>query len=136
MALRHGQADLQLPSSGMHSTRHTVIGGNGYAEGGARVALLPSESGIGNNQLVAPVRAQVNRYLESHGGKFPDGELVLVSGGGNDLYAQFSAVCWHTDDNGLGAGNTTLDIATAQVAKAAQAEVDMIKQMRARPARA
>lgn len=32
----------------------TVVGGNGYAEGGARVSQLPSESGVGNNQLVAP----------------------------------------------------------------------------------
>lgn len=112
----------------------TVIGGNGYAEGGARVAMLPSESGIGNNQLVAPVRAQVNRYLQTHD-KFPDDGLVLISGGGNDIYAQFSAVCWHTDDNNLGAGNTTLDIATAKIAEAAQAEVDMIRQMRSKGAR-
>ncbi|GGH64249.1 acylhydrolase [Comamonas phosphati] len=112
----------------------TVIGGNGYAEGGARVAMLPSESGIGNNQLVAPVRAQVNRYLQTHD-KFPDDGLVLISGGGNDIYAQFSAVCWHTDDNNLGAGNTTLDIATAKIAEAAQAEVDMIRQIRSKGAR-
>lgn len=111
----------------------TVIGGNGYAEGGARVAALPSESGIGNNQLVAPVRAQVNRYLQTHG-RFSDGELVLISGGGNDIYAQFSAVCWHTDDNGLGADNTTIDIATAKIAEAAQAEVDMIRQIRSKGA--
>lgn len=112
----------------------TVIGGNGYAEGGARVAMLPSESGIGNNQLVAPVRTQVNRYLQTHG-KFPDDGLVLVSGGGNDLYAQFSAVCWQTDDNNLGAGNTTIEIASAKIAEAAQAEVDMIRQMRSKGAR-
>lgn len=111
----------------------TVIGGNGYAEGGARVAMLPSESGIGNNQLVAPVRAQVNRYLQAHD-RFPDNELVLISGGGNDVYAQFSAVCWHTDDNGLGAGNTTIDIATAKIAEAAQAQVDMLRQIRSKGA--
>jgi len=112
----------------------TVVGGNGYAEGGARVAMLPSESGIGNNQLVAPVQDQVNRYLQTHQ-KFGDNELVLLTGGGNDIYAQFSAVCWHTDDNNLGAGNTTLDIATAQIAAAAQAEVDIVKQIRANGAK-
>lgn len=109
----------------------TVIGGNGYAEGGARVAMLPSESGIGNNQLVAPVRDQVKRYLQTHATGFGPNELVLVTGGGNDIYAQFSAVCWHTDDNNLGAGNTTLDIATAQISAAAQAEVTLVQQIRA-----
>ncbi|MFT3812066.1 MAG: SGNH/GDSL hydrolase family protein [Acidovorax sp.] len=109
----------------------TVIGGNGYAEGGARVAMLPSESGVGNNQLVAPVRDQVQRYLQTHAAGFGPNELVLVTGGGNDIYAQFSAVCWHTDDNNLGAGNTTLDIATAQITAAAQAEVALIRQIRA-----
>lgn len=112
----------------------TVIGGNGYAEGGARVSMFPSESGIGNNQLVSPVREQVDRYLEAHE-RFGSRELVLVSGGGNDLYAQFSAVCWNTDDNNLGPGNTTLDIATDQISEAANAMVSIVQRMRTAGAR-
>ena len=107
----------------------TVLGGNGYAEGGARVAQLPSESGIGNNQLVAPVRTQVQHYLDAHGA-FPASELVIVSGGGNDSYAQFSAICWHTDDNGVGAGNTTVASATAAIAQAANDQVALVKRIK------
>ncbi|MDM0111697.1 SGNH/GDSL hydrolase family protein [Variovorax sp. J22R133] len=111
----------------------TVIGGNGYAEGGARVDALPSESGIGNNQLVAPVSQQVNRYLAAHS-KFPSNELVIVDGGGNDTYAQFSAVCWGTEDNGPGTGYggtnaTTLAIATSQIEAAANAQVANIRKI-------
>lgn len=95
-----------------------VLGGNGYAEGGARVARLPSQSGIGNNRLVAPVASQLERYLASQGG-FASDQLVIIDGGTNDVYAQFSAMCWGTDDNGLGAGKTTLAIADRELARAA-----------------
>ena len=104
----------------------TVLGGNGYAESGARVAMLPSESGVGNNQLVAPVKQQIANYLAAKG-KFTAGELVIVDGGTNDTYAQFSALCFGTDDNGLGADNTTVRIADDQIAAAANAQVDNIK---------
>lgn len=107
----------------------TVIGGNGYAEGGARVSQLPSESGVGNNQLVAPVSQQVSRYLASNG-SFPLNQLVIIDGGSNDTYAQFDAICFGGDDNQIGAGNTTLAIATAAISKAANdllAQVKLIK---------
>jgi phospholipase/lecithinase/hemolysin len=107
----------------------TVLGGNGYAEGGARVADYPSESGIGNNALVAPVSQQVARYLATNG-RFPGNELVIVSGGGNDTYAQFSAMCWNTDDNRTGPGKTTLDVATAAIAKAANDHVATIRRIK------
>ena len=103
----------------------TVIGGNGYAEGGARVTRLPSESGIGNNQLVAPVATQVSHYLTAHG-SFPGGQLVILGGGGNDVFAQFSALCWGTDDNGAGSGNTTIASATANVTQAAKGLVTQL----------
>ena len=112
----------------------TVVGGNGYAEGGARVAKRPSVSGVGNNQLVAPVREQVEQYLASHD-RFPKDSLVLVSGGANDIYAQFSTLCWDTDENNLGPGNTTHDIAAANIAETAQSVVAMIEQIRASGAR-
>ncbi len=103
-----------------------VLGGNGYAESGARVAMLPSQSGVGNNQLVAPVKQQIANYIAANG-KFSDNELVVVDGGTNDTYAQFSALCFGTDDNGLGAGNTTLLIADEQITAAANAQLDNIK---------
>jgi len=111
----------------------TDLGGNGYAEGGARVAAFPSESGVGNNQLVAPVASQVTRYLDTHA-RVGAHELVLIDGGGNDSYAQFSALCWGTDDNQLGAGNTTDAIADAQIEQAAHAQVDNVKRLLARGA--
>jgi outer membrane lipase/esterase len=89
----------------------TALGGNGYAEGGARVATRPSESGVGNNQLVAPLTDQVDRYLATNQ-SFPADQLVLMSAGTNDTYAQFSALCWHTDDNNVGPRNITLASAT------------------------
>lgn len=100
----------------------TVVGGNGYAEGGARVVDFPSQSGIGNNRLVAPVTTQLDNYLAQHA-RFPKDMLVVIGGGGNDAYAQFSAVCWGTDENGLGPGNTTLAAANAAIDKAANAQV-------------
>lgn len=106
----------------------TVVGGNGYAEGGARVAAFPSESGVGNNLLVAPVSTQIDNYLATHA-KVGAHELVVVDGGGNDTYAQFSAICWGTDDNQLGSLNTTLAIANAQIEAAAQAQVANVKRL-------
>ena len=106
----------------------TVLGGNNYAEGGARVVAFPSQSGIGNNMLVAPVTQQVNSYLTTHD-KFPATELVIVDGGGNDTYAQFSAMCWGTDDNQIGAGNTTLTLATNAIVDAANAQVANVRKI-------
>ena len=106
----------------------TVLGGNGYAEGGARVVDLPSQSGVGNNQLVAPVTAQLDRYLAQHS-RFADDTLVVIGGGGNDAYAQFSAVCWGTDENGLGLGNTSMAAATAAIEKAANTQVANVKRI-------
>ena len=107
----------------------TVLGGNGYAEGGARVASYPSQSGIGNNQLVAPIKVQIDNYIAAKQ-RFAAGSLVVIDGGGNDTYAQFSAVCWGTDENGLGPGNTTLAIATERVAQAARDQVANVRKLK------
>lgn len=107
-----------------------VIGGNGYAEGGARVAHLPSQSGIGNNRLVAPVASQLERYLASNGRFSPD-QLVIIDGGTNDIYAQFSAMCWGTDDNGIGAGKTTQAIADREVERAATELIAVVEKAKA-----
>ena len=113
----------------------TVLGGNGYAEGGARVSQYPSQSGVGNNQLVAPVAQQVTNYLSVHS-SFGAKELVVIGGGANDTYAQFDALCWGGDDNNIGAGNTTLAIATAAVAQAANDLVAQVKRIRSKGANA
>ena len=90
----------------------------------------PSESGIGNNQIVAPISRQITSYLASHA-KFPASELVVLDGGGNDTYAQFSSVCWGTDDNGpgTGSGNTTIAGATSEIMTAAYAQVANIQRI-------
>jgi len=111
----------------------TVLGGNGRAEGGARIARRPSQSGIGNNALVAPVREQVQTYLAQNG-TFAAGELVVIGGGGNDTYAQFSALCWGSDVNGTGEGSTTPDSAAAAIAEAANAQVALVRQIKERGA--
>ncbi|WP_027476229.1 SGNH/GDSL hydrolase family protein [Curvibacter gracilis] len=69
-----------------------VVGGNDYAEGGARVALLPGVSALGRNDDVTPVRAQISARLAQ--GPMGSHELVLLAAGGNDLYAQFDAAFW------------------------------------------
>lgn len=69
-----------------------VLGGNGYAEGGARIALLPGVSAVGKNADVTPVRAQISARLAR--GPIAKDELVLLAAGGNDLYAQFDAAFW------------------------------------------
>lgn len=112
----------------------TVLGGNGYAEGGARIAQLPSESGIGNNQVVAPVAQQVSNYLGTHTG-FAANELVIIGGGSNDTYAQFNAICWGGDDNGVGVGNTTMASASTHIAKAANDLLAQVARVRSNGAK-
>lgn len=69
-----------------------VVGGNDYAEGGARVALQPGVSALGRNDDVTPVRAQISARLAQ--GPMAKDELVLLAAGGNDLFAQFDAAFW------------------------------------------
>lgn len=108
-----------------------TIGGNGYAEGGARIAQYPMQSGVGNNNIVSSVSDQVNRYLAANDGRFPSNHLSIIGGGSNDTYAQFADLCWHYDNNGLGVGQTTIDIATQAVAVAARTQVENVKRIKA-----
>lgn len=109
----------------------TVLGGNGYAEGGARIVQYPMQSGVGNNSVVSSVSDQVDRYLAAHNARFPANHMVIIGGGGNDTYAQFADLCWHYDNNMLGVGKTTLDIATEAIAAAARKQVDNVKRIQA-----
>lgn len=76
---------------------------------------------------------QVSRYLASNA-SFPPSHLVLIDGGTNDIYAQFDAICFGSDTNRIGAGNTTLDIATAAVSKAANDLLAQVKLVKAKGA--
>jgi outer membrane lipase/esterase len=58
--------------------------GTNYAEGGARVAV-PRPNAPGNLSR-RPVTAQVNDFL-TNDGKLGRGSLVIISGGGNDVFA-------------------------------------------------
>ncbi|MFD1710073.1 hypothetical protein FVQ98_02460 [Ottowia sp. GY511] len=116
-----------IASAGVGTAR--VLGGNGYAEGGARVARFPSQSGVGNNDVVAPVAQQVERYLSQHG-RFAADQLVVIDGGSNDLYAQLSDLCWGTDSNGRGAAAPTQAAADAAVDEAANALVSAVKRIK------
>ncbi|MGB3698487.1 MAG: SGNH/GDSL hydrolase family protein [Gordonia sp. (in: high G+C Gram-positive bacteria)] len=117
-----------IASAGKGTAR--VIGGNGYAEGGARVALQPSQSGIGGPFTVAPVRDQITRYLSVHK-RFRSRQLVIVDGGTNDLYAQFADLCLGTDNNGLGKGGTTRAVADRAVRQAATDLAAQVRRIRA-----
>ena len=66
-------AALGLPLSGQPS----LLGGNDYAFGGARVAT----DGAG---LPPSVLAQQNLFLSSHGNVAPSSALYVLAGGGND----------------------------------------------------
>lgn len=68
---------------GLPLTPH-VAGGTNYAEGGARVAT-PRPDAPGNEPRT-PVVNQVDHFLAG-GGTFNKGDLVIIQGGGNDVFA-------------------------------------------------
>lgn len=68
---------------GLPLTPH-VAGGTNYAEGGARVAT-PRPDAPGNEPRT-PVVNQVDNFLAG-GGTFDAGDLVIIQGGGNDVFA-------------------------------------------------
>lgn len=69
-------------SGGFTVTTPTPLGGFGYAQGGARVALQP---GINNPTLsTVPIATQMQNYLTAHA-SFNANQLVLIQGGANDV---------------------------------------------------
>jgi outer membrane lipase/esterase len=71
-----------------------VIGGLGYAQGGARVTQSPGVGrtpsgapGIPVESAALPVRDQISAHLSR--GRVPRSQLVLVLAGDNDLFYQF-----------------------------------------------
>lgn len=61
-----------------------AAGGTNYAEGGARVAV--SRDGAPGDLSRTPVVKQVDAFL-SGGGRLGAGDLVIIQGGGNDVFA-------------------------------------------------
>lgn len=108
--------------------RARTLGGNGYAEGGARVLQRPMQSGVGNNAIVLSVSQQIDAYL-AHNGQFPAQQLVVISGGGNDSYAQFASLCWKLDNNGDG-GTTSPEAASAAMRQAAAEQLRNVKRIK------
>lgn len=78
----------------------TVLGGTGYAEGGARVSQQPGincvPDGAGGCTLQAaltrPVTQQMAAHLAANGGRIPDRQLILVLAGANDILLQAGQV--------------------------------------------
>lgn len=66
---------------------HLTAGGTNYAEGGARVAA-PRDNAPGNLSR-EPITRQVDDFL-AHDGKLGPNSLVIVQGGGNDVFSALS----------------------------------------------
>ncbi len=78
----------------------TVLGGTGYAEGGARVALQPgincAPDGAGGctlaGALTRPVTQQIAAHLAASGGTLSNRQLALILAGNNDMLIQAAGV--------------------------------------------
>jgi phospholipase/lecithinase/hemolysin len=82
-------------SGGFTIATPTSLGGLGYAQGGARVALQP---GIGNPTLsTVPVATQMQNYLTAHT-SFNANQLVLIQGGPNDVLMAAEAIAANPTD--------------------------------------
>jgi len=93
----------------------TVLGGTGYAEGGARVALRPGVSCPDGpsgcalpGQATRPITEQIAAHIAASGGALSNKQLVLMLAGNNDMLAQATAVNL--------AGGTAAAVAAAQQA--------------------
>ena len=83
VAAYYGSTLTPAYSGGFTMTTPTALGGFGYAQGGARVALQP---GISNPTLsTVPVTTQIQNYLNAHG-SFNSNQLVMIQGGANDIF--------------------------------------------------
>jgi outer membrane lipase/esterase len=74
-------------------TSTQLLGGLGYAEGGARVSQKPGVGGtpsgtpgVSVESDAMPIREQITAHLNL--GRIPVSQLILVQGGGNDVFHQ------------------------------------------------
>ena len=73
-----------------------IVGGTGFAMGGARVSQQPGlgcdpdpQTGACTAALTIPVTQQISDYLGANGDRFTRNQLVFVFAGGNELFFQF-----------------------------------------------
>ena len=92
----------------------TVLGGTGYAEGGARIALQPgincTPDGAGGctlqGALTRPITQQIAAHVAASGGTLSNRQLALILAGNNDMLIQAAGVS--------AAGGTAAALAAAQ----------------------
>ena len=71
-----------------------VLGGTGYAMGGARISqqpgigCIPNAAGACTAALTIPVTQQVSDYLAANGDRFNRDQLVFLLAGANDIFFQ------------------------------------------------
>jgi len=71
-----------------------VLGGTGFAMGGARVSeqpgigCIPDDGGACTAALTIPVAQQISDYLATNNGRFSREQLVFVLAGANDIFFQ------------------------------------------------
>jgi outer membrane lipase/esterase len=93
VASHYGESISRYRSGGAGNPSPEVFGGLGYAEGGARVAMLPGVGvtpsgipGVSIESAALPVRDQIGAHLAR--GPVPASQLVLIFGGVNDVMQQ------------------------------------------------
>jgi phospholipase/lecithinase/hemolysin len=95
VASAYGATITKNRTAGAGNPSPQVLGGYGYAQGGARVTQLPgvggNPSGIANvpvESTAMPVQQQVSAHLAAVGNAIPKSQLILVMAGANDIFYQ------------------------------------------------
>lgn len=110
-----------------------IVGGTGFAMGGARVSQQP---GIGCNPmstpsglsctaaLTIPVRQQVTDYLAANGDRFTRNQMVFVLAGANDILFQLGVLQATPGPDALGAALAAVQQAAVELAGEVQRIID------------
>ncbi|HVP66477.1 MAG TPA: SGNH/GDSL hydrolase family protein [Anaeromyxobacteraceae bacterium] len=108
-----------------------VLGGTGFAMGGARVSQQPGigcdpdpGSGICTGALTIPVVDQITDYLTANSDAFRSDQLVFVWAGANDVLFQLAAF-----GAKVGAGQSATQAAAEAIAAVEQAALDLASQV-------
>lgn len=115
-----------------------VLGGTGFAMGGARVSQQP---GIGCNlettgctaALTIPVVQQISDYLAANGDRFNRDQLVFLLAGANDIFFQLGV--FQAKVTAGMSSDQALDEALAEVQKAALELVGQVQRIRGKGAK-
>ncbi|MBK9348233.1 MAG: hypothetical protein IPN06_18415 [Burkholderiales bacterium] len=112
----------------------------GYAQGGARVTnpvgpgninTYPQDANGALGQMTDPVINQINRHLNTVGGRFSGKELVTVLAGGNDAFMNLAivagtAAATNNDPGAVGAASQNAVAAMAQAGAELAADVNTL----------